>query len=166
MGYISVVCTNPDCALETTRTEDTEFCPKCDAYTQPIAGLTSQAAPVAPMVNKNISPEMLRSMAEAKPLQFDGNDLKLIYTLLEEKQNEYLQGVIQLETENKNARETKEYYDLCHGFDHTFKIINMIKADFKRNRAKVEIHRRMTGFYSKPENIKEYKKNSNLVGVA
>jgi len=92
--------------------------------------------------------------------------LKLIYTLLEEKKNEYLQGVIQLETENENARKTKEYYDLCNGFDHTFKIIDMIKADFKRNRAKVEIHRRMTGFYSKPENIKEYKQDNNLVSIA
>ena len=114
------------------------------------------------MVNNNISPEVLKRLAESKPIEFDGNDLKLIYTLLEEKQNEYMHAVIKLETENVNARETKEYYELCHGVDHTFKLIDMIKADFKRNRAKVEIHRRMTGFYSKPENIK----SSTLVGVA
>jgi len=92
--------------------------------------------------------------------------LKLIYTLLEEKKNEYLQGVIQLETENENARETKEYYDLCNGFDHTFKIIDMIKADFKRNRAKVEIHRRMTGFYSKPESVVHNMPANYVAGVA
>jgi hypothetical protein len=166
MGYISVVCTNTDCALETTRTEDTEFCPKCGSYTQPIAGLTSQAAPVAPMVNNNISPEVLKRLAESKPIEFDGNDLKFIYSLLDQKKNEYLHGVVQLEAENQNAKNTKEYFDLCSGFDHAFKIMDLIKADFKRNRAKVEIHRRMTGFYSKPENIKEYKQENNLVSIA
>lgn len=162
MGYVSVVCTNPDCGLETTRLEDTEYCPKCDAYTQPINGLTSTAQPVAPMVNKNISPELLRSMAEAKPLEFDGNDLKFIHSLLDQKQNEYLHGLVQLEAEDKNAASTKEHFDLCRGFDHAKKIMQIIQADFKRNRAKTEIHRRMTGFYSKPEN----QPKSNLMVVA
>lgn len=151
MGYVTVICMNPDCALETTRLEDTEYCPKCDGYTQPIAGLTTQTGSVVPMMNNNISPELLRTLSAAKPLEFDGNDLKLIYTLLEEKQNEYLHRVVQLETENSNAKNTKEYYDLCHGFDHTFKMIGLIKSDLKRQRAQVEIHRRMTGFYSKPK---------------
>lgn len=162
MGYISVVCTNPDCALETTRTEDTEYCPKCGGYTQPIAGLTSQAATVAPMVNKNISHEMLRSIAAGKPLVFDGHDLKFIYSLLNKKQDECLQGVINLEITNENARSTKEYFDLCQGFEHAMKIMQLINEEFKIQRAKSEIHRRMTGFYSKPENIKK----SKMVGVA
>ncbi|CCK75031.1 hypothetical protein OLEAN_C08550 [Oleispira antarctica RB-8] len=162
MGYISVVCTNPDCALETTRLEDTEWCPKCGDYTQPVAGFNSQATPVAPMVNNNISPELLRSIANSKPIEFDGHDLTFIYSLLDKKQSEYLQGVIKLETTNENARSTKEYFDLCQGFEHAMKIMQLINEEFKKQRAKSEIHRRMTGFYSTPENIKK----SNLVGVA
>lgn len=162
MGYISVVCTNPDCALETTRTEDTEYCPRCDAYTQPIAGLTSQAAPVAPMINNDISIEELRSIAEAKPLEFDGSELALIRTLLEEKQYAALDQIVQLESENINASNTKEYVHLCNLFDKCMRMLEKISKEFESNRAKTEVTRRLTGFYSKAENIK----SSNVVSVA
>lgn len=162
MGYVSVSCTNPDCGLETTRLEDTEYCPKCSHYTQPINGLSSTAQPVAPMVNNNIAPSVLRELSQSKPVEFDGHDLKFIYSLLDQKQSEYLSGLAQLESENVNAKDTKEYFDLYRGVDHTMKIMQAINEDFKRSRAKTEINRRMTGFYSKPENNNQ----TNLVGVA
>lgn len=164
MGYISVVCTNPDCALETTRLEDTEYCPKCDGYTQPIAGLTSQAAPVAPMVNKNISPALLRSIAESKPLDFDSRDIVFIYKLLEKKHLELFTAAFELEQGGDDR--SANYFKLCSETDHAMKIMNIIAADLKRNRAKVEIHRRMTGFYSKPENVSADYNDKNIVSIA
>jgi hypothetical protein len=167
MGYVSVVCTNPDCALETTRLEDTEYCPKCGSYTQPIAGLTSQAKPVAPMINKSISPELLRSIAEAKPLEFDGHDLKFIYSLLDQKQSEYLSGLVQLEEGGKDAKKTKEYFDLYQGVAQAMNLMQLINEQFKTQRAKTEIHRRMTGFYSAPKNSPVHNMPANHVaGVA
>ena len=150
MGYISVICTNPNCAKETTRKEDTEYCPHCGHYTQPIAGLTQTAQPAAPMINNNIPAEALQQLAQAEPLEFSGHDMKLILEVLNEKHLDLFTSVVQLETEGDNS--SAEYYKQCSRVDHAMKVMNKIKKDFKRQRAKVEINRRLTGFYSKSEN--------------
>lgn len=163
MGYISVVCSNPDCFRETTRKEDTEYCPHCGHYTSPITSLQpKKLEQPAPLVNKNIPHEVLQKISQVKPLEFDGHDLTLIMTLLEEKQTAALEKVVQLEAENPNAANTKQHVYLCSVFDQCMNIQEKIKTDIKRKRAEIEIKRRMTGFYSKPEN--QNKKQINFVG--